>query len=47
MELYDFIIDYSGPSGLMARSESSAIVAVEVLIEQDQMRVLLKFPVSP
>src|SRR5215472_2085280 len=39
--------DHAGPSGLMAGAEPGAAVAVEILVEQDEiapMRVFLEFP---
>src|SRR5262249_36239409 len=37
----------SGPSGLMTRAQTGAVIAMEVLVEQDQVapvRVLLELP---
>src|SRR6516165_9192678 len=42
--------DNSSPTGLMAGAEAGAIVAVEVVVEQDEIPpigILLKFPRSP
>src|SRR5215471_7258917 len=40
----------SGPSGLMVGAEASSVVALEVLVEQDEispMAIFLKLPVPP
>src|SRR5215471_383145 len=42
--------DDPGPAGLMARAEAGSVVAVEVLVEQDEIapvRVLLELARSP
>src|SRR5262245_43314201 len=42
--------DHSGPAGLMARTEAGAVVAVEILEEQDEVapvRIVLELPGAP
>ena len=46
MVLLDELGDQSGPTGLVARADPGAVVAVEVFVERDQIapvRVVLEF----